>query len=149
MEYRPEILWQREDHIRLGQLHSYLIGDNAESRNLPLAFHQVLEKHGNLLLTHLDQFKADLLTQVEKFFMDTLAHLQANQHPSPHTPPRAEPQSVKIHPKLLLAHSTPTIWTSSSQLNQEKNQREKANLLKGNPLQPISSPQAKTNKDSS
>ncbi|KAJ1305578.1 hypothetical protein OPQ81_000578 [Rhizoctonia solani] len=74
----------------------------------PPAFHQVLEKHGNLYLTHLDQFKVDLLTQVEKILKDTLAHLQANQPPpSPHSPPRAEPQSVEGTPKAptSLGHS--------------------------------------------
>ncbi|KAJ1308285.1 hypothetical protein OPQ81_003999 [Rhizoctonia solani] len=98
MEYRPEILWQREGNIKLGQLHSHLIGDDAESRNLPLTFHKVLEKYNNLLLTHLDQFRADLLTQVEKILKDTLAHLQANQ-PPPHSPPMAEPQPVEDTPK--------------------------------------------------
>ncbi|KAJ1303142.1 hypothetical protein OPQ81_011343 [Rhizoctonia solani] len=60
------------------------------------------------LLTHLDQFKADPLAQVEKILKDTLAHLQANQPPpSPHTPPRAEPQSVEGTPKAPagLVHS--------------------------------------------
>ncbi|KAJ1307564.1 hypothetical protein OPQ81_001661 [Rhizoctonia solani] len=133
MEYWPEILWQREDHIRLGQLHSYLIGDDAESRNLPPAFHKVLEKHGNLLLT---QFKVNLLTQLEKILKDTLAHLQANQPPlSPHTPPRAEPQSVEDTPKAPtgLGHSNKLDFFIPTKSGEEPQGKGKS--IKGNPLQ--------------
>ncbi|KAJ1300833.1 hypothetical protein OPQ81_002473 [Rhizoctonia solani] len=52
--------------------------------------------------------KADPLTQVEKIVKYNLAHLQANQPlATPHTPPRAEPQSVEDTPKTPtgLGHS--------------------------------------------